>query len=142
MNTYREELIEKFKQAGLQKDDFYIHSQSKMNIIKHKGVEKLACHYGIWWKLDLIKADLPNIVVKCSATNGTQKIESFGEANPTMTKSPVEKVFPYALAEKRAVDRAVLKLLNAHGTFYSEAEKNEYEVENEKPNHIENAPKV
>jgi hypothetical protein len=132
MNTYREELKAKFIEAGLKKDDFYEHPQSKMHIIKHKGVEKLACHYGIWWKLDLIKPDLPNIVVKCWATNGTQEIESFGEANPLMTKSAVEKVFPYALAEKRAVDRAILKLLNAHGTLYSEAEANEYEVENEK----------
>jgi len=131
MNTYREELILKFKEAGLKADDFYTHTQSKMNIIKHKGVEKLASHYGIWWKLDLIKADLPNIVVKCWATNGSQEIESFGESNPAMTKSAVEKVFPYALAEKRAVDRAVLKLLNAHGTLYSEAEATEFDVDNE-----------
>ena len=54
MNTYREELVLKFKEAGLKADDFYTHTQSKMNIIKHKGVEKLASHYGIWWKLDLI----------------------------------------------------------------------------------------
>ena len=61
-----------FKEAGLKADDFYTHTQSKMNIIKHKGVEKLASHYGIWWKLDLIKADLIFALVAPSSTSKTE----------------------------------------------------------------------
>ena len=34
--------------------------------------------------------------------------------------------YPYAMAEKRAVDRCILKLLNAHAYLYSESEADDF----------------
>ena len=51
--------------------------------------------------------------------------ETFGEASPANNKN----AYPYAMAEKRAIDRAILKLLGLHGFIYSEDEmpqKEEY----------------
>ena len=45
-------------------------------------------------------------------------VTTYGEASPRNTKN----AYPYAMAEKRAVDRAILKLLGLHGFVYSEDE--------------------
>jgi hypothetical protein len=47
---------------------------------------------------------------------------SFGEAATYNNKN----AYPAAMAEKRAKDRVILKLLNAHGALYSEAEADEF----------------
>jgi hypothetical protein len=47
---------------------------------------------------------------------------SFGEASPKNNKNN----YPIAMAEKRAKDRVILKLLASHGALYSEAEADEF----------------
>jgi hypothetical protein len=49
---------------------------------------------------------------------GDREEWSIGEAAPKNNKNS----YPYAMAEKRAKDRVILKLLNTHGYLYSEAE--------------------
>jgi hypothetical protein len=46
------------------------------------------------------------------------QVISYGESSPKNTKNS----YPYAMAEKRAYDRCVLKLLGLHGFVYSEDE--------------------
>ena len=46
------------------------------------------------------------------------KVITYGEASPKNCRV----AYPYAMAEKRAVDRAVLKLVGLHGFVYSEDE--------------------
>ena len=60
----------------------------------------------------------PDVVVKCIAKSGDRVIESLGESSAKNTMNQ----FPYAMAEKRAVDRCILKLLNAHAYIYSDSE--------------------
>ena len=46
------------------------------------------------------------------------KFESFGEVSPLNNNFP----YPVSVAEKRAVDRSVLKALGIHGKYYSDVE--------------------
>lgn len=66
-------------------------------------------------------------VVKCtashseSALNGSRDkttVITFGEVSPKNNRN----AYPFAMAEKRAIDRAYLKLLGLHGFIYSEDE--------------------
>ena len=65
-------------------------------------------------------------VIKCTATMGDMKAITFGEASPKNCKI----AFPYAVAEKRAVDRAILKLIGLHGFVYSEEEADDFKAPN------------
>lgn len=54
------------------------------------------------------------------------KIEwSIGEASPKNNKNS----YPWAMAEKRAKDRVILKLIGLHGLVYSEQEADEFKEE-------------
>ena len=58
------------------------------------------------------------VCIKCIAKRNGDTVTTYGEASPKNTKN----AYPYAMAEKRAVDRAILKLLGLHGFVYSEDE--------------------
>jgi hypothetical protein len=47
---------------------------------------------------------------------------TYGEASPQNNKNP----YPYAMAEKRAKDRVILKLLGVHGEVYSDIEADDF----------------
>ena len=47
------------------------------------------------------------VAIKCTASLGKAKVITYGEATPKNNKNG----YPYAMAEKRAVDRAILKLI-------------------------------
>jgi hypothetical protein len=61
-------------------------------------------------------------VLKVTATKGEQNVITYGEASPKNSKN----AYPYAMAEKRAVDRAILKLIGLHGFVYSEEEADDF----------------
>ena len=100
-------------------------------IIKHLEVEGLAQHYNIETNIDLVHCDLDKdvAVVKAVALHKTKKFITLGEASPKNNQFD----YPVAIAEKRAVDRAILKALGIHGNVYSDQE-----MPNEKPNNNEN----
>ena len=100
-------------------------------IIKHLEVEGLAQHYNIETNIDLVHCDLDKdvAVVKAVALHKTKKFITLGEASPKNNQFE----YPVAIAEKRAVDRAILKALGIHGNVYSDQE-----MPNEKPNNNEN----
>lgn len=58
------------------------------------------------------------VAIKCTASLGKTKVITYGEATPKNNKNG----YPYAMAEKRAVDRAILKLIGIHGFVYSDDE--------------------
>ena len=58
------------------------------------------------------------VAIKCTASLGKSKVITYGEATPKNNKNS----YPYAMAEKRAVDRAILKLIGIHGFVYSDDE--------------------
>ena len=96
-------------------------------IIKHLEVEGLAQHYNIETNIELVDCNLDKgcAVVKATALNKTKKYHSFGEVSPQNNDFD----YPVAVAEKRAVDRVILKALGIHGNVYSDQE-----MPNVKPN--------
>ena len=88
--------------------------------IKHFEIERLAYEFGITTDIDLKSCDITKgcAVVKGLAIYNNKKFSSLGECSPLNNDFP----YPVSVAEKRAVDRAVLKALNIHGQVYSAEE--------------------
>lgn len=89
-------------------------------VMYHKWIEVAAAQNNITWELHDVEFDTKNkiAVVKCIAKKHERTITTYGEAAPHNCKNS----YTVAMAEKRAVDRAVLKLLGLHGFIYSEDE--------------------
>ena len=94
-------------------------------VVKHKALERVAVEVGIVWLRPSVQVcDLAaKIAVICAFGKlGDREEWSFGEASPANNKN----IYPVAMAEKRARDRVILKLLVTHGALYSEAEAEEF----------------
>ncbi len=97
--------------------------------IKHSALERVAAEVGI-------KFDIPQFAEKDPANKivalpveghmGDRSEWSIGEASPANNKN----AYCYAMAEKRAKDRVILKLLNTHGALYSEDEADDFKRPN------------
>ena len=100
------------KEYDLVKDDYWFHKPSNQWIIKHDAVEKIATKEGI--KLVNIETlnsevDLVRFITTMSLPNGGQ-IKSIGEAD----RSNCFSQYLGCMAEKRGIDRCVLKGINAY----------------------------
>lgn len=98
-------------------------------VVKHKALERVAAQVGIIWEKPELKvcdmaAGLTAILV--GGRLGDHIEYSFGEASPKNNKN----AYPIAMAEKRAKDRVILKLLAAHGDLYSEEEADDFKRPN------------
>ena len=94
-------------------------------VVKHKALERVAVEVGVKWDRPSVQVcDLTNkIAVICAFGKlGDHEEWSFGEASPANNKNS----YPMAMAEKRARDRVILKLLVSHGSLYSESEAEEF----------------
>jgi hypothetical protein len=101
-------------------------------VVKHKALERVAAEIGITWDRPAVQVcDLTaKIAVICAFGKLGDKAEwSFGEASPANNKNS----YPMAMAEKRARDRVILKLLVSHGALYSEAEADEFAQPRQNP---------
>jgi hypothetical protein len=101
--------------------------------VKHKALERVAVETGIIWLRPSVQVcDLANkIAVICAFGKlGEREEWSFGEASPANNKNS----YPMAMAEKRARDRVILKLLVTHGALYSESEADEFQQPRQNPN--------
>lgn len=90
-------------------------------VMLHKYCELVGAKAGVIID-DLVEVETNSAsgiaVVKCYAHNDKMKVITYGEASPKNCRV----AYPYAMAEKRAVDRAILKLVGLHGFVYSEDE--------------------
>lgn len=103
-------------------------------VIYHKAIERIAAKAGVVFDMpQIIEANSGARVVAIAVRGvmGDRSEWSFGEAAPNNNKN----AYPYAMAEKRAKDRVVLKLVGLHGLAYSEEESDDFKEQN-------NAPKV
>lgn len=94
-------------------------------VVKHKALERVAAEIGIAWdKPELKICDMAQgmVAVLISGKLGERVEYSFGEASPKNNKN----AYPVAMAEKRAKDRVILKLLAVHGDLYSEEEADDF----------------
>jgi hypothetical protein len=102
----------------------------------HKAIERIAAKAGITFDMpQIIEADSASKTVAI-AVNGRMAGKddfreewSFGEAAPSNNKN----AYPYAMAEKRAKDRVVLKLVGLHGLVYSEEESDDFKPQTPAP---------
>jgi len=96
-------------------------------VIKHKTLEKLAAFKGIQFdKPEFIEVSIKNKEVAVLVTGhlGNKSEWSVGESAPYNCKNS----YPFAMAEKRAKDRVILKLVGLHGDVYSEDEADDFSV--------------
>jgi len=97
-------------------------------VIYHRYVERLAAAEGIVFDMpQVIENDSAKgvaIVVRARMLKDGKEREAWatGEAAPSNNKN----LYPWAMAEKRAVDRAALKLLGLAGFVYSEEEADDF----------------
>jgi hypothetical protein len=93
-------------------------------VMYHRFIEIAGAKNKIRYELQEIETNSKEgiVCIKCVASIGVngseEKVITYGEASPKNNKNS----YPYAMAEKRAVDRAILKLLGMHGFVYSEDE--------------------
>lgn len=93
----------------------------------HSAVERMAAKAGITFdKPEMIvnEPEKKTVVICVSASMGDLREWSFGEVAPSNNKNS----YPYAMAEKRAKDRAALKLLGMSGLVYSEEEADDFKA--------------
>ena len=106
METKTDILNRLFKENNLTDEDVFKHKF--YNIITRSGVDKIQAKNDIQIRYDLIynSNDLKYIIIKATAKMGDQVIETFGECSPQNNQNS----YGVAIAEKRAMSRAVLKL--------------------------------
>jgi hypothetical protein len=130
------EIADFMEKHGVTSDEIWLVAGGKNYAIKHKALERIAADNGIKFdRPSVIEANAADkIAVVCVfGTMGDRTEWSFGEAAPYNYRT-TEKMaaYPYAMAEKRAKDRVVLKLLNTHG-IYSEDEADDFKQPRENP---------
>lgn len=94
-------------------------------VILHKALEKVAAHKGITFDAPVViesSVEKKMVVMLVTGRFGDKVEWSFGEAAPYNLKNN----YPFAMAEKRAKDRVILKLVGLHGDAYSEIEADEF----------------
>ena len=100
-----------------------VHGQT---VVTHKALEQVAAHKGIMFDPPQIIESDPEKRICVMIVTGrlNDKHEwSIGEAMPiNIDKKNNQQQYPYAMAEKRAKDRVILKLIEVAGFVYSETE--------------------
>lgn len=123
MAELTKDLEQTLKAAGLKGDACWKHKQSGKWIVYHWACERLATHAGIKFSVPVVlNSDPDNIAILVTGFVNDNEEWSIGEASKTNNKNP----YPWAMAEKRAKDRVILKLLNLHGIAYSEEEADDF----------------
>ena len=103
-------------------------------VIYHKALERIAAGAKIRFdQPSVLRSERDEAVILVTghmpATGGGERTEwSIGEAliNVNYRVSGKQAAYVYAMAEKRAKDRVILKLIELHGLVYSEEEADEF----------------
>lgn len=94
-------------------------------VIYHRVLEQIAAKGGITFDAPLVLEanGAGKVAAICVTGRLKDKAEwSIGEAAPGNNKT----AYPFAMAEKRAKDRVILKLVGLHGLAYSEDEADDF----------------
>ena len=106
-------------------------------VLLHKALEKVAAHRKVVFDTPQIltaNVSAKEVVVLVTGRMGELSEWSIGEAAPYNNKNS----YPFAMAEKRAKDRVILKLVGLHGDVYSEDEADEFKET--RPAHVNAQP--
>ena len=121
------------KSYGLSRHQMWLHKQSGKYIINHAGIQTIAAVEGILVDYKVISVDGKSVSVYATPYtlnedgNPVFGQATFGEASPDNNKMS----YPFAMAEKRGFDRAVLIQVLRHvggygGDFYGEDEADDF----------------
>jgi hypothetical protein len=124
-DTEIRELFQRNK-VQLAKDDVWTVQSSY--VVKHKALERLAAALGIQYEPPkILRAERDEAVILVTGKLSDHVEWSIGEALVNANYRVTGKMAPYvfAMAEKRAKDRVILKLAGLHGV-YSEDEADEF----------------
>jgi hypothetical protein len=120
--------MEKF---GVESDEIWeVHGSTW--VVKHKALERVAAEKGIVFdRPAMLETNSGQGIVALVVFGklGERQEWSIGEASPKNCKNS----YYYAMAEKRAKDRVILKLLDTHGALYSESEADEFTQPRQNP---------
>lgn len=98
-------------------------------VISHKTLERIAAKAGVVYAMPtIIRAERDEAVIMVSGSLDGRTEWSIGEAlvNVNYRVSGKQAGYVWAMAEKRAKDRVILKLVSLHGLAYSEEEADEF----------------
>jgi hypothetical protein len=98
-------------------------------VIYHKTLERIAAQAKISFdEPKVIRAERDEAVIQVTGRMGERVEWSIGEAliGVNYRVSGKQAAYVYAMAEKRAKDRVILKLIELHGFVYSEEEADEF----------------
>lgn len=129
MGAPSKQLREFMEKYGVDSDEVWEVRSGGAWAIKHLALERVAAEQGITFDRPAILEinTKEKIVVLCVFGTLKERTEwATGEAAPSNNKN----AYPAAMAEKRAKDRVTLKLLNAHGAVYSDAEADDFAASN------------
>jgi hypothetical protein len=129
MNGIPENISNLLKEVGANSTDVW-EVRKNTWVVKHKALERIAAHLDI--KFDspkIIHSDMESkqVAIEVSGSAGENTAWSIGEAAPYNNKN----AYPFAMAEKRAKDRVILKLAGIHGDAYSEEEADDFKESEE-----------
>lgn len=117
-----------FAKFGANLDNNDVWKVQQATVLKHKALERLAVAAGIRFDAPtIIRAERDEAVILAVGRLGDVSEWSIGEALIDMNYrvSGKQAGYVYAMAEKRAKDRVILKLAGLHG-LYSEDEADEF----------------
>jgi len=129
MPNFPKEIADFMAKFKVSFDEVWKIPQGNAYAVKHKALERVAAEQKIEHHPPIIvQADLANktVALVVTSTMGGRHEWATGEAAPYNNKNG----YPLAMAEKRAKDRTILKLLQAHGALYSEDEADDFKREN------------
>jgi hypothetical protein len=98
-------------------------------VIYHKTLERIAAKAQIRWdEPKVIRAERDEAVIQVTGRMGDRVEWSIGEAliGVNYRVSGKQAAYVYAMSEKRAKDRVILKLIELSGDVYSEEEADEF----------------
>lgn len=108
-------------------------------VVYHRALEQIAAKAGIAFDMPMVleaRGDAKCVALCVTGKFGDKAEWSVGEASPSNNKN----AYPYAMAEKRAKDRVILKLIGLHGLVYSEEEFDTNAPRSEPPRVTEHEP--
>ena len=110
---------------NLKLDDFWEHKQSKSWILTHDACTKIGNQEGIELvDINVINSEPDLVRILVTMKKGSVSITTFGEADRKNCFNP----YLAAMSEKRGIDRAILKLINAYEYgVYSEVEADAFD---------------
>jgi hypothetical protein len=100
-------------------------------VIYHQALERIAVKSGVEWERPEFLISQPDCAVIVAAGKlGDRREWSVGEAHIGVNYRVSGKMaaYPFAMAEKRAKDRVILKLIALHGLVYSEEEADDFKA--------------